>query len=273
MSEGGNVIAEAQKRALEIAAKLTASAGSYANGDENSRKRPLEDNSADAPDTKKSFTDGFSQQDNAKLIAQAAISKITGQLGLAQSLTIEIKVPNRMVGLIIGRQGEMINKLQADSGAKIQVAPDGSEINGERQVSISGSPDTVEKAKMLVNAVIEEAGGVTSVAMMNLEPGQEVIELMIPANKVGLIIGKGGEMIKMLQERAGCKMQMIQDGPFANTPEKPLRMTGFQENCKKARQLVLDLMDQKEMEVFNSLVSDMSPGLLEVSYSYMYCNG
>ena len=44
--------------------------------------------------------------------------------------------------------------------------------------------------------------------------------------------GKGGEMIKMLQERAGCKMQMIQDGPYAATPEKPLRMTGFPENCK-----------------------------------------
>ena len=39
-------------------------------------------------------------------------------------------------------------------------------------------------------------------------------------------------MIKMLQERAGCKMQMIQDGPYTNTPEKPLRMTGFAENCK-----------------------------------------
>ena len=39
-------------------------------------------------------------------------------------------------------------------------------------------------------------------------------------------------MIKMLQERAGCKMQMIQDGPYASTPEKPLRMTGFPENCK-----------------------------------------
>ena len=36
----------------------------------------------------------------------------------------------------------------------------------------------------------------------------------------------------MLQERAGCKMQMIQDGPYAATPEKPLRMTGFPENCK-----------------------------------------
>ena len=89
--------------------------------------------------------------------------------------------------------------------------------------------------------------------MMNLQPGQEVVELMIPATKVGLIIGKttallpciyvrpfiyfffsgkGGEMIKMLQERAGCKMQMIQDGPYSSAPEKPLRMTGFADNCK-----------------------------------------
>ena len=36
----------------------------------------------------------------------------------------------------------------------------------------------------------------------------------------------------MLQERAGCKMQMIQDGPYSTTPEKPLRMTGFPENCR-----------------------------------------
>ena len=39
-------------------------------------------------------------------------------------------------------------------------------------------------------------------------------------------------MIKVLQEKAGCKMQMIQDGPFASAPEKPLRMTGFPNNCK-----------------------------------------
>ncbi|XP_019852926.1 PREDICTED: far upstream element-binding protein 1-like isoform X5 [Amphimedon queenslandica] len=239
-------VAEAQKRALEIAAKLTS--GGYNNGSEvdGSRKRPLDD--GEGPDTKKPPTD-FNDDSlpTPKLIAQQAISKIAGQLGFAQTMTIEIKVPNRMVGLVIGRQGEMINKLQAESGAKIQVAPDGSEVSGERSVSISGTPDTVEKAKLLVNGVIENAGGVTSV-VTNLEAGQEVVELMIPAGKVGLIIGKGGEMIKMLQERAGCKMQMIQDGPYASTPEKPLRMTGFSENCKKARQLVLDLMEQKELE-------------------------
>lgn len=72
--------------------------------------------------------------------------------------------------------------------------------------------------------------------------------MMIPANKVGLIIGKGGEMIKMLQEQAGCKMQMIQDGPFSHTPEKPLRMTGRADACEKAKALVAELIQQKEME-------------------------
>ena len=27
-------------------------------------------------------------------------------------------------------------------------------------------------------------------------------------------------------------MQMIQDGPYSSAPEKPLRMTGFADNCK-----------------------------------------
>lgn len=53
-----------------------------------------------------------------------------------------------------------------------------------------------------------------------------MVEMMIPANKVGLVIGKGGETIKHLQNRSGCKMMMVQDGQFQNAPEKPLKITG-----------------------------------------------
>ena len=56
--------------------------------------------------------------------------------------------------------------------------------------------------------------------------GQTTVEMMIPGNKVGLIIGKGGETIKQLQTKCGCKMMMIQDGQYQNAPEKPLRITG-----------------------------------------------
>lgn len=49
---------------------------------------------------------------------------------------------------------------------------------------------------------------------------------MIPGAKVGLIIGKGGETIKMLQESSGAKMIVIQDGPNSQESEKPLRISG-----------------------------------------------
>ena len=37
----------------------------------------------------------------------------------------EIQVPDKMVGLIIGRGGDVISRLQMESGANIQMAPDG----------------------------------------------------------------------------------------------------------------------------------------------------
>jgi far upstream element-binding protein len=44
---------------------------------------------------------------------------------MMEAMTSEqIPVPDRMVGMIIGRGGEQISKLQADSGCKIQMAAD-----------------------------------------------------------------------------------------------------------------------------------------------------
>lgn len=40
--------------------------------------------------------------------------------------------------------------------------------------------------------------------------GRNSIEIMLPGPKVGLIIGKGGETIKQLQEKSGAKMVVIQ---------------------------------------------------------------
>lgn len=53
-----------------------------------------------------------------------------------------------------------------------------------------------------------------------------VQEMLVPASKAGLVIGKGGETIKQLQERAGVKMVMIQEGPQNTGADKPLRISG-----------------------------------------------
>lgn len=49
---------------------------------------------------------------------------------------------------------------------------------------------------------------------------------MVPGPKVGLIIGKGGETIKQLQDKSGARMTVIQDGSMNQDQEKPLRISG-----------------------------------------------
>lgn len=66
--------------------------------------------------------------------------------------------------------------------------------------------------------------------------GVTMVEVLIPGNKVGLVIGKGGETIKGLQENAGVKMVMIQDSNQPSHYDKPLRITGEMSRCQVCRE-------------------------------------
>ncbi len=61
--------------------------------------------------------------------------------GAPQSTEI-MMVPDKMVGLIIGRGGEQITRLQAETGCKIQMAQDSAGMS-ERQCTISGPPGNI----------------------------------------------------------------------------------------------------------------------------------
>ena len=40
-------------------------------------------------------------------------------------------------------------------------------------------------------------------------PGPDAVTMIVPNDKVGLIIGKGGETIKNLQNRSGARIQVM----------------------------------------------------------------
>ncbi|XP_035222644.1 far upstream element-binding protein 1-like isoform X2 [Stegodyphus dumicola] len=169
--------------------------------------------------------------------------------GIANAITVEEwKVPDKMVGLIIGRGGEQITRLQAESGCKVQMAADSGGLP-ERICTLTGSRQSIEKAKELITAIINRGGPPLPVLDTNHVPdGHTIVEMMIPGPKVGLVIGKGGETIRNLQERAAVKMVLIQDGPQQTSQEKPLRITGEPDKCEYAKQLVMDLITEKELE-------------------------
>uniref|UniRef100_A0A8C7CL95 K Homology domain-containing protein n=1 Tax=Oncorhynchus kisutch TaxID=8019 RepID=A0A8C7CL95_ONCKI len=158
-------------------------------------------------------------------------------------LTEDFKVPDRMVGFIIGRGGEQITRIQLESGCKIQIA---SESGGmmDRACSLNGTPESIEQAKRMLGQIVDRcrnSPGFHSEA----EDNSSVHEMLIPASKVGLVIGRGGDTIKQLQERIGVKMMMIQDGPMPTGMDKPLRITGDPYKVHQARELVIEIIRDK----------------------------
>uniref|UniRef100_A0A8C4LJJ5 Far upstream element binding protein 3 n=1 Tax=Equus asinus asinus TaxID=83772 RepID=A0A8C4LJJ5_EQUAS len=177
-------------------------------------------------------------------------------------ITEEFKVPDKMVGFIIGRGGEQISRIQAESGCKIQIA------SGKERSFRPGSLPSQRQAKRLLGQIVDRCRN--GPGFHNDVDGSSTIqELLIPASKVGLVIGKGGETIKQLQERTGVKMVMIQDGPLPTGADKPLRITGDPFKVQQAREMVLEIIREKDQADFRGVRGDfnsrMGGGSMEVS--------
>ncbi|XP_061527268.1 far upstream element-binding protein 3-like isoform X2 [Phycodurus eques] len=179
-------------------------------------------------------------------------------VGHQRVLTEDYKVPDRMVGFIIGRGGEQITRIQLESGCKIQIAADSGGLM-ERPCSLTGTPECIEQAKRLLVQIVDRCRNGPGFHGDG-EGGALVQEMLIPASKVGLVIGRGGETIKQLQERAGVKMMMIQDGPMPTGADKPLRISGDPYKVQVAKELVLEVIREKDAD-FRSGRSDFSARL------------
>uniref|UniRef100_A0A8C1UA47 KH-type splicing regulatory protein n=1 Tax=Cyprinus carpio TaxID=7962 RepID=A0A8C1UA47_CYPCA len=166
------------------------------------------------------------------------------------SLTEEYRVPDGMVGLIIGRGGEQISKIQQESGCKVQIAPDSGGLP-DRSVSLTGGPEAIQKAKMLLDDIVSRGRGTPPSFHESTNGSGHMQEMIIPAGKAGLIIGKGGETIKQLQERAGVKMILIQDASQGPNMDKPLRIIGDPYKVQQAREMVQEILRERDHPGFD----------------------
>ncbi|XP_063066273.1 far upstream element-binding protein 3 isoform X7 [Engraulis encrasicolus] len=177
-------------------------------------------------------------------------SQLGGMVHQRAIITEDYKVPDKMVGFIIGRGGEQITRIQLESGCKIQIAADSGGMM-DRPCTLTGSPESIEQAKRLLGQIVERCRN--GPGFHNDMDGNSTIqEILIPASKVGLVIGKGGDTIKQLQERTGVKMIMIQDGPMPTGVDKPLRITGDPYKVQQARELVVEIIRDKDQGDFRA---------------------
>ncbi|CAA2975901.1 far upstream element-binding 2 [Olea europaea subsp. europaea] len=169
--------------------------------------------------------------------------------------TKKIEIPNGRVGVIIGKGGETIKYLQLQSGAKIQVTRDmDTDPNSStRGVELTGTPDQIVKAERLIKDVLAEAeaggSGTVSRQLTGQPPGAEQFVMKVPNNKVGLVIGKGGETIKNMQATSGARIQVI---PLHLPPgdmslERTVQIDGSSEQIEFAKQLVNEVISENRL--------------------------
>ncbi|XP_022845236.1 far upstream element-binding protein 2-like, partial [Olea europaea var. sylvestris] len=169
--------------------------------------------------------------------------------------TKKIEIPNGRVGVIIGKGGETIKYLQLQSGAKIQVTRDmdADPNSSTRGVELTGTPDQIAKAEQLINDVLAEAeaGGSGTVArrFTGQPSGAEQFVMKIPNNKVGLVIGKGGETIKNMQASSGARIQVIplHLPPGDTSLERTVQIDGSSEQVEAAKQLVNEVTSENRL--------------------------
>ncbi|KAK0705492.1 hypothetical protein B0H67DRAFT_385134 [Lasiosphaeris hirsuta] len=177
--------------------------------------------------------------------------------GKSDTETMEIE--SSLVGLIIGRQGENLRKVESESSCRVQFIPPTGASDPIRYCKITGARERREEAKEMINKIIRDSGmrsggrGGSDSGHREARPapppsatgskeGDDSLQIMVPDRTVGLIIGRGGETIRDLQERSGCHINIVGENKSVNGL-RPVNLIGPPAAARHAKELILEIVD------------------------------
>ena len=167
--------------------------------------------------------------------------------------SVQIMVPDRTVGLIIGRGGETIRDLQERSGCHVNIVAENKSISGLRPVNLIGSPQAQQRAKDLIMEVVESDTNGAPKAQESRRgrdnqqgnSGEKSNDrIMVPGEAVGMIIGKGGESIKEMQNNTGCKINV--SPATGRDIEREIGLVGSRHAIELAKRAIMEKVEVVE---------------------------
>ncbi|KAI0154465.1 hypothetical protein GGR57DRAFT_115711 [Xylariaceae sp. FL1272] len=178
-----------------------------------------------------------------------------------------MEIESSLVGLIIGRQGENLKRVESETGCRVQFISPSGEPGPFRQCKISGPAPRRAEARAAINRIIEDSGmgaiaragldkpqqgsrssgahaaaGVGAANSATLRDGEDCLQIMVPDRTVGLIIGRGGETIRDLQERSGCHINIVGESKSVNGL-RPVNLIGPYAAAAQAKELILEIVE------------------------------
>lgn len=150
------------------------------------------------------------------------------QREMDHSFIVKVKVPNNKVGIIIGKGGATIKTIQERTGAQVQIPSVPDEDNPNlRTLCIGGDTlESVEAAQQEITVALQQSaqaagaplGSVGSQYPAMQMPQTSTSYVLVPDDRVGVIIGKAGATIKELQSRTRVKISIPQAADAGSNP-------------------------------------------------------
>ncbi|CAL3973471.1 hypothetical protein PZA11_005702 [Diplocarpon coronariae] len=192
--------------------------------------------------------------------AAAGYSRNRSPPRAAEDNTVEsISIESNLVGLIIGRQGENMRRVEAETGCRVQFVTGQDDSVPYRECKITGLGANRAKAKAEINRIIDDSGMAANARAAAeraqdtplvrgsshqpaLRDGEDSMQIMVPDRTVGLIIGRGGETIRDLQERSGCHVNIVGEQKSVNGL-RPVNLIGSREAAAHAKDLIMEIVE------------------------------
>ncbi|KAI1780636.1 hypothetical protein F4818DRAFT_396331 [Hypoxylon cercidicola] len=188
-----------------------------------------------------------------------------------------IEIESSLVGLIIGRNGENLRRVESETSCRVQFMSPTTEGGPYRQCKITGPRARRAEAKASINRIIDDSGmgalaragldksqpprrdtAAATPGLSALRDGEECTQIMVPDRTVGLIIGRGGETIRDLQERSGCHINIVGESKSVQGL-RPVNLIGPPNAAAQAKELILEIVDSDSRNV-NAGGNDHSKG-------------
>ncbi|KAH3753334.1 tudor and KH domain-containing protein-like [Dreissena polymorpha] len=160
--------------------------------------------------------------------------KKASKAATSRQTVIEVAIPRKLVGTVIGRQGATIKELQEKSGARMNFKDNPQGEDADRTLIIRGSAENAQRAECLVREILADVPVLV----------EEVI--MVPQYSLGRLIGKGGEVVRQMQRSSSCKIYIERTtGPNKDQPRK-VTLTGTTEQIVIAKALIQEQLYEEE---------------------------
>jgi heterogeneous nuclear rnp K-like protein 2 len=144
-----------------------------------------------------------------------------------EMMEIRVLIDNYEASVIIGKGGSNVKNIRAESSAFVSILKNDSPVSKERVLTVKGSEESIAAATKLIAVLLLDAGNQRKQTDPKApEPETEYgMKFLIHKFLAGAIIGKGGCIIREIQESAGVRISLSVD-PLGNSTEKTVTVTG-----------------------------------------------